>query len=517
MIKMTQIHSYDTYELEIISSSLDGRGIGKIDGMTVFVEGAVEGDVALVALTKRKKRFAEGIVSEILTPSPNRIEHQCPHFGQCGGCTMFDRNYEAELKIKSSNVEQLMRRIGGFDDFALLSIEKNSRTRYRNKAVYKISSHDCGFFSQKSHTVIPVEDCLLCSENDKKLIAALVSYIKENDVQNIKTMFVRRSFTTQEAMTAIETEGDFTDMKGLSQSLIKAGATSVIINSQLIYGRDFIEDELLGVKFRISHDSFYQVNPAMTNKLYSYALECAALTGKARVLDIYCGIGTISLCAAKSAASVIGVEIVPQAVKNARDNAILNKIENAVFYADSAENIVPKLIESGENPDVVILDPPRKGSDPATLQAILKASPKRIVYVSCDPATLARDCKTLAQGGFVLSQAKAFDMFPGTGHVETCVLLSKLKSSKSVSIDLDLDALETTAAEVKATYGEIKEYILNKYGFKVSSLNIAQVKKECGIIERENFNKPSGKYRQPNCPKHKFDAIKEALGHFKMI
>ena len=423
----TKTHSYDTYELEIISSSFDGRGIGKINGMTVFVDGAVEGDVALVTLTKRKKSFAEGVVSEILTPSPNRIQPQCPHFGQCGGCVMSDRNYETELKIKANSIEQVMRRIGGFDDFALLSIEQNSRTRYRNKAVYKVSSHDCGFFSQKSHTVIPVEDCLLCSENDRNIIFALVSYIKENDVQNIKTMFVRRSLTTQETMTAIETEGDFTDTEGLSQSLIRAGVTSVIINSQLVCGRDFIEDELLGVKFRISHESFYQVNPVMTNRLYNYALECASLTGNERVLDIYCGIGTISLCAAKSAASVIGVEIVPQAVKNARDNAILNNIENVAFYADSAENIVPKLIDSGEQPDVVILDPPRKGSDPATLQAILKASPKRIVYVSCDPATLARDTKILAQGGYVVSQAKAFDMFPGTGHVETVCLMSRIE------------------------------------------------------------------------------------------
>jgi len=284
-----------------------------------------------------------------------------------------------------------------------------------------------------------------------------------------------------------------------------------------LWGTDTISDSILGLNFTISPHSFFQVNPVQTEHLYKKALELAEIDNTKTVLDIYCGIGTISLCAAKSAKKVVGVEIVDAAIEDAKNNATANNLKNTEFYCGAAENIVPKLIEKGERPDVVIIDPPRKGSDEKTLSAILTAAPERIVYVSCNPATLARDAKFLTENGYKMTSATPVDMFPNTEHVETCVLLSKLKSSKSVSIELDLDDLEITAAEAKATYGEIKEYILNKYGFKVSSLNIAQVKQECGIIERENFNKPSGKYRQPKCLEHKFKTIKETLEHFKMI
>lgn len=507
-----------SYVVEITDIASDGRGIGHIDGMTVFVAGAVTGDRAEVMVQRVKKRFAEGVLNKVIHPSKHRIEPDCPYFGTCGGCQTANIDYPFELAVKAENVTQAMRRIGGIKDFRLDKISSGSEKHYRNKAVYKIENSVCGFYSEKTHHMIPIQSCMLCSEKDRDILAAL----SEKSENCFGELFIRRAKNTRQTMVVLNTEQHLSNMEELAEEIRKAddSVVSVIFNfsnESVIFGEKVIEDTLMGIKFRISDKSFYQVNPEMTERLYRKALEYADLTGAERVLDIYCGIGTISLCAAQQAEFVTGIEIVPQAIENAKENAKLNGLENTAFYADSAERIVPKLISVGERPDVVILDPPRKGSDEETLVAIVHAAPKRIVYVSCNPATLARDTAFLLQGDYKITAAEAFDMFPRTAHVETCVLLSKLKSSKSVTIDLDLDALETTAAEVKATYGEIKEYILNKYGFKVSSLNIAQVKKECGIIERENFNKPSGKYRQPNCPKHKFNAIKEALGHFKMI
>ena len=507
-----------SYVVEITDIASDGRGIGHIDGMTVFVAGAVTGDRAEVMVQRVKKRFAEGVLNKVIHPSEHRIEPACPYFGTCGGCQTANIDYPFELAVKAENVTQAMRRIGGIKDFRLDTISWGSEKHYRNKAVYKIENSICGFYSEKTHHMIPIQSCMLCSERDRDILAAL----SEKSENCFGELFIRRAKNTRQTMVVLNTEQRLSNMEELAEEIRKADDSVVSIifnfsNELVIFGEKVIEDTLMGIKFRISDKSFYQVNPEMTERLYRKALEYADLTGAERVLDIYCGIGTISLCAAQQAEFVTGIEIVPQAIENAKENAKLNGLENTAFYADSAERIVPKLISAGERLDVVILDPPRKGSDEETLAAIVHAAPKKIVYVSCNPATLARDTAFLLQGDYKITAAEAFDMFPRTAHVETCVLLSKLKSSKSVTIDLDLDALETTAAEVKATYGEIKEYILNKYGFKVSSLNIAQVKKECGIIERENFNKPSGKYRQPNCPKHKFNAIKEALGHFKMI
>ena len=414
--------------VNITGTSSDGRGIARIDGMTVFVENAVEGDETEIQITNQKKRFAEARITKILKASPHRITPECPYFSECGGCHTANTEYAFEVKAKADNVVQSMRRIGGFKDFKLNSIKSGVEGRYRNKAVYKLNSlPQCGFYSAKSHNIIDVNDCRLCNEADAKILSAVREYIKETNAL-LTELFIRRGDT---AMVCISADKKPQNIDLLVKSITEAdkSVSSIILDTgkkeQVLFGSDYIESKLLGVRFRISKQSFFQVNPKMTEVLYKKALEYADLQGDERVLDIYCGIGTISLCAALHAGQVIGVEIVPQAIENAKSNARINNITNAQFYASSAEKIVPKLISDGERPDVVILDPPRKGSDEATLSAILKAKPKRIVYVSCNPATLARDAKLLASGGYAISASAAVDMFPRTAHVETVVLLQR--------------------------------------------------------------------------------------------
>ena len=296
--------------------------------------------------------------------------------------------------------------------------------------------------------------------------------------------------------------------------------------TRCLYGKDSIEDKIGELSFSISVPSFYQVNPVQTEKIYGKALEYAALTGEETVWDCYCGIGTISLFLAQKAKQVYGLEIVPEAIENAKENAEKNGLQNAEFFVGAAEEVLPKWVEEqkregkdvGNLVDVVSLDPPRKGCDKACLSAALELSPKRIVYVSCDPGSLARDMKYLREGGYTLEKWVGIDNFPRTGHVETVALLSKLDVDKHIDVEIKLDELDLTSAESKASYAQIKEYILEKFDLKVSTLYIAQIKKKCGIVLREHYNK-SKKEKQiiPQCTPEKEEAIMDALRHFKMI
>lgn len=317
--------------------------------------------------------------------------------------------------------------------------------------------------------------------------------------------------------------------------------TSMVLGEKetVIYGKGYIEDTLCGCTFRISPKSFYQVNPVQTEILYTKAIEYAGLTGKERIVDAYCGIGTIGLIAASKAKEVISVELNRDAVRDAVTNAKRNDIKNVQFYnadagqfmvemaeyrADQRKNQVPDATKSGKkatpdgNVDVVFMDPPRAGSDEAFLSSVIRLAPKRVVYISCNPETLARDLKYLTKHGYQAKECQPVDLFPWTKHVETVCLLSKLNAKQHIEVDIHMDELDLTDAEKKATYSEIKEYVLERTGLKVSSLYIAQVKQKCGIIERENYNKPkSDDAKQPQCPPDKEKAIKEALKHFGMI
>ena len=457
-------------------------------------------------------------------------------------------DYAYQTEIKRGIIENAMRRIGGFENFSISDmVAADKPYSYRNKMIFPIGKDRngeivCGFYAQRSHNIMPLDGCVAGGDFNGAVIRAVKEYMRENNVspydEKTHTGLVRRVFTRVSAkygsvMVVISVNGDNLPNR---EKLIKKLRTvcpdiaSVIVNINkkrtnlvlgdkniTVWGSDTIKDSLLGLDFEISPHSFFQINHDMTEKLYAKVLEFADLSGNENVMDIYCGIGTISLCAAKCAKSVIGVEIVEKAIEDARKNAESNGIENAEFYASSAEETVPKLIESGRRADVVILDPPRKGSEEKTLSAIVKAAPKRIVYVSCNPATLARDAKYLCENGYSITKSAGFDMFPNTMHVETVCQLVLRRSPVHINIDVDVEEL-VQDKRGQATYEQIKAYVLEHSGLKVSSLYIAQIKRKCGIIERENYNKPKSKdMKQLICPPEKEAAIMEALKHFHMV
>lgn len=450
---MIPVEKNKEYTVKIDTVSSDGSGIAHIDNFAIFIPQTVSGDTAKIKITDVKKRFAHGRLEQIITPSQKRREADCPHYENCGGCQLRHIKYEEQLNIKKEIVENAMRRIGGFSDFSAEEIVgMDNPVRYRNKMVFPVGNKNggtvCGFYARKSHDIIPLTDCAIGDKTNKDIIDAVLSYINENNITAydgangiIRRIFTRTSYTTQEIMVVISANAkSLPHSEKLVEKLISVSdkITSIILNintnkneplitdrNVTLWGNDRITDTLCGVKFSISPQSFFQINPVQTEKLYTRALEYAAIDKTMSIMDIYCGIGTISLCAAKTAKSVIGVEIIEKAIDDAKKNALANGIANTRFFADSAENIVPRLIERGETPDVVILDPPRKGSDEKTLSAIVKAQPVRIVYVSCNPATLARDARFLADNGYKITRASSFDLFPHTTHVETVVLMTK--------------------------------------------------------------------------------------------
>lgn len=453
---MIPVEKGKEYTAVIDGVSSDGNGIAHIDGFAVFIPQSVTGDIIKIRIDTIKKRFAIGSVTEIITPSKTRQEAVCPQYTLCGGCQLLHIRYDEQLKIKKNIVENAMRRIGGFHDFTAEEIiGMDNPERYRNKMIFHIEETEtgniCGFYQNQSHSVIAHNGCIIGDEINIKITNAVLEYMNENHVSiyNEKThkgiarcIFTRKSFSTGEIMVVIcansKTLPDSEKLVGKLRA-VSGKIASVILNvntgknnslltdkNKVLFGKDTISDTICSVTFKISPQSFFQVNPVQTEKLYTKALEYADINSDMTVMDIYCGIGTISLCAAKKAKSVIGVEIVERAIKDAKENAALNGISNAFFYAYSSENLVPRLIAQGEQPDIVILDPPRKGSDEKTLDALIKANPQRIVYVSCNPATLARDARYLADRGYSISRASIFDLFPHTSHVETVVLMSRV-------------------------------------------------------------------------------------------
>lgn len=445
------------YTVEITDISSDGNGVCSVDGFTVFVPVTAVGDKAEIVIVKVLSHYAIGRMLKLIEPSLERTEPRCAVFRRCGGCQLQHVDYGAQLRLKKSFIEQAFRRIGGFKDFIcddIIGMEEPYR--YRNKCIFPLGIDKkgnivSGFYARRSHDIIEVDDCIAGAEINGAIKNALIEYMKENGISVynetahrglVRRIFIRIAQSSGEIMVVVSINGDGLPrrerlVKRLRKISDKIVSVYVNINkkrtnnvlgeeNRLIFGKKTISDTLCGISFNISPHSFYQVNPKMTERLYGKALEYASIEKNDMVLDVYCGIGTISLAAARLAGKVTGVEIVEQAVMDARENAKANGIENAEFYAKSAEEAVPYLIEKGMRPDVVILDPPRKGSDEATLRAIVSAEPKRIVYVSCGVSTLARDASYLAQFGYEPTKCTGVDMFPHTSHVETVVLMSRV-------------------------------------------------------------------------------------------
>lgn len=650
-------------ELTIEDMSAEGRGIGKIyddeRGFAVFVQDTVVGDRAKVELTKVKKNYAFGRVSEMLALSQDRQESFCPHSGLCGGCVYSQLSYEAQLALKEKQVREKLVRLGGLTDPVIMPIigmggEDATEVpfRYRNKASMPVSTgglitqkggivkpvHEprVGFYRPKSHDVVDCEDCLLQSEPAMAAAAALRKFMEEDHITSydprwekglMRHMIVRTAAGTGEVMVILVINGKAIPnapklVEMLDEAIynvpvyedgplagVEFNLESVIVNINksknlegqilgeeciTIAGKPTITEEVGGLSFEISPLSFYQVNREQMVRLYEKALEYASLKGDETVLDLYCGVGTIGLFAAaemnrrtaelnvaaasgqaaendaskqaaaaalsgttasgqaaadKSPGRVIGIESVKGAVLDANRNATINGIVNARYVCGKAEEELPRMVrtkaqeekavreeasrfgeEAGKkeilkdeslritHADVAILDPPRAGCDQVLLEAVVKVQPDRIVYVSCDPATLARDIKWLGEHGYEFKEATPCDMFPWTGHVETVVQLVRKIPDTYIDITVDMDELDLTSSEAKATYEEIKDYIFDKYRVKISSLYIAQVKQKHGIIERDCYNNSKKEnLNQPQCPYEKVKLIEEALRHFKMI
>ena len=539
------------FTVSIEDMSEDGAGIGKLDGYIWFIKDAVIGDVVRARAMKMKKNYGFARLMEILTPSEARVEPKCPVARQCGGCQLQAMSYEEQLKFKERKVKNHLLRIGKFkeDEIHMLPIMGMKEPwRYRNKAQFpfgldKNGNIVAGFYAGRTHDIIECEDCLLGVEENKDILGIIKGFMRVHGIRPydetthkglVRHALIRKGFHSGEIMVCLVINGkdipakeqlveELCQVKGMTSISysINQEKTNVIMGKEIVnlYGPGYITDNIGNVTYQISPLSFYQVNPVQTEKLYGTALEYAGLTGNETVWDLYCGIGTISLFLAQNAKKVYGVEIVPQAIEDARRNAALNNITNAEFFTGKAEEVLPEQYEKNKvYADVIVVDPPRKGCDQVCLDTILKMAPKRVVYVSCDSSTLARDLRYLADGGYEVEKVRCCDMFGQSCHVETVVLLTQQKPDDTIEIDLDLDELDATSAELKATYQEIKDYVLKEFGLKVSNLYISQIKRKCGIEVGENYNLPKKENpKVPQCPKEKEDAIKAALKYFAMI
>ena len=449
----------DSVTVSVTDMGQDGEGIGKAEGYTLFIKDAVVGDKVRAKVIKAKKNYGYARLMEVLEPSPDRVEPRCSCARQCGGCQIQALSYQRQLQFKEEKVRNVLERIGGFEKISLQPIiGMENPYRYRNKAQFPIGTDRegrpiAGFYAGRTHTIIPQEDCVLGVRENKAILEVILGFMEEFSIpayreeegsRLVRHVLIRYGFATKEIMVCVVINGDrLPKAEILAERLADiAGMTSISINKnkqktnvilgkevEVIWGRPYIEDVLDGVRYQISPLSFYQVNPVQTKVLYEKALQYAGLHGTETVWDLYCGIGTISLFLARQAGKVYGVEIVPQAIEDARRNAALNGMENVEFMVGKAEEILPEKYEKeGVSADVIVVDPPRKGCDPELIHTMLQIRPKRIVYVSCDPATLARDLKLLCAGGYKLQKVQPVDQFPHSVHIENvCLLLRKGK------------------------------------------------------------------------------------------
>ena len=544
----------DVFQVRIEDMSDTGEGIGKTDGFIWFVKDAVIGDVVEAKVMKTKKSYGFARLIQVLEPSACRVTPRCPSARQCGGCQLQAMSYEEQLRFKENKVRNNLSRIGGLTEIPMEPIiGMDEPWRYRNKAQFPFGKDKdgriiTGFYAGRTHAIIEQEDCLLGVEENQPILDCIRGFMEEYHIAPyeealhkglVRHVLIRKGFTTGELMVCLVLNGDVKKLKApevLVERLVKLfpshmasiscsinrEKTNVIMGKEIVnlHGPGYITDYIGNVCYRISPLSFYQVNPVQTQKLYGTALEYAGLTGEETVWDLYCGIGTISLFLAQKAKKVYGVEIIPQAIDDARANAKLNHFENVEFFVGKAEEVLPEQYEKNQvYADTIVVDPPRKGCDSVCLDTIVKMAPEKVVYVSCDSATLARDVKYLGERGYEVKRVKTVDMFPWSGHVETVVLLSKGEvDSKKIRVEFSLEDMDMSEFQDGATYPQIKEYVLEHTGLKVSNLYISQIKRKCGIEVGKNYNLPKSEdSRQPQCPPEKEKAIREAFKYFGMI
>lgn len=563
----------DIVTVEITDIGVSGEGIGHVDGYTLFIKDAVIGDVVEVKVMKAKKNYGYARLMKVITPSEYRIEPKCAFARRCGGCQIQEMSYDRQLVFKDQKIRGNLERIGGFtkdqiDTVMQPVVGMEHPFGYRNKAQFPFGTDKegnpiTGFYAGRTHDIIANTDCALGVEQNKEILEIILQYMRENKIKSydektgkglIRHALIRYGFKTKEIMVCLVVNGKkLPKAERLIEKLIQIeGMTSITISPntrrdnvimgdsyEILWGQGYITDYIGNVKYQISPLSFYQVNPVQTEKLYGLALEYADLKGDETVWDLYCGIGTISLFLAQKAKQVYGVEIVPQAIDDAKENAKINAIDNAEFFVGKAEEVLPEYYaeyereHNGEtaHADVIVVDPPRKGCDETLLETIVKMQPEKVVYVSCDSATLARDLKYLCANGYEIRMCRGVDQFPQSVHVETVVLLSHKKADSYIHIDVEfgegegkipVDSIakraEAYKPKEKVTYKMIKEYIEAKYGFKVHTAYIAEVKRNLGLPMYDAPNAVE-ELKQPR--KHptpeKVEAIKDALRYFAVI
>ena len=540
---MEQLKKDKVYTGMVEGYSSEGLGIVKLDGAVVFVPGAVRGEQIDLRITKVMKTAAAGEIVKIHTPSPERTKPECPYFGKCGGCDFQHLAYTEELWAKRQRVQDALTRLGGVNLEVEEILGAKAPMHYRNKSQYPVGADgSIGFYRARSHEVVPIDRCLIQSERSDLTAKAVRDWMKRYQVSAyneqtgkglVRHIYVRVN-KKGESLCCVVVNGKQLPREPELVALIRSAApktVGVVLNSntkpgnvilgdkyRTLWGENFLMDTLCGLEFKLSVPSFYQVNREQAEVLYNKALEFAQLTGQETVLDLYCGTGTITLCLAKQAKKAIGAEIVAPAIRDAKENAVRNGVENVEFFCGDAADIASKLETEGLCPDVITVDPPRKGLAPEVIASIATMNPERVVYVSCDPATLGRDVKIFAGFGYEVTRAAAVDMFPGTRHVETVVQLSLKTDTPKILVNMPVECESCYTPEEQATYPKIKAYVKEKYGFNVSSLYIAQIKDKCGLDKRLNYNlsKEEG-VKVPQCPPEKEVAIMDAFRHFKLI
>ncbi|HFI0305789.1 TPA: 23S rRNA (uracil(1939)-C(5))-methyltransferase RlmD [Streptococcus suis] len=537
-------------EVEIVDLTHEGQGVAKLDGFVFFVDNALPGERIKMKVLKLKKNIGFGKVEEWLSFSADRNQDLDLTYLRTGIADLGHLNYSAQLAFKKKQVEMALRKIAGISDIVVEDTQGMSTPlAYRNKAAVPVrrvnGQLETGFFRKNSHDLVPIEDFYIQNKEIDALIVATRDLLRKLDLKPydekeqtglFRNIVVRRGhYTGQMMLVLVTTRPKIFRVETLIERLTEAFPNLISIiqnindqNTNAIFGQEFrllhgsekIVDRMLGNEFEISAPSFYQVNTEMAELLYQTGIEFAGLSADDVVIDAYSGIGTIGLSFAKQVKHVYGVEVVEKAVADSKKNATRNGINNVTYVCDSAENAMQKWVADGIKPTVIFVDPPRKGLTESFIKASVSVAPEKIVYISCNVATMARDVKLYEELGYKLIKVRPVDLFPNTHHVETVALLSKLDAEHHIYLEIDEEDFSSINIKKDATYPEIKEYVLNKFGFKVSSLYIAQVKRKYDLIERENYNKSrkaDGDQHVTNCPKEKEDAIKDALKYFGII
>lgn len=562
-LEQTVCKKNDIVTLEITDMGTEGEGIGRLEGYTLFVKDALIGDVVSACVMKMKKRYGYAHLLKIITPSPYRVEPHCAVARQCGGCQLQHCGYEKQLEWKEEKVRSCLNRIGNFStqetDLLEPILSMRNPYYYRNKAQFPVGVNKegklvAGFYASRTHNIVENTDCVIQHPCNHEIIETVLDFMKEYKIPAynekeytglVRHILTRVGVNTGEVMVCLVISGEelpksdvfvkrllSCPLDGLDRNPklymksiclnINREKTNVILGEKIkvLFGRSYIEDTIGKITYRISPLSFYQVNPLQTKKLYDMALEYADLQGNEVVWDLYCGIGTLSLFLAQKAEKVCGVEIVPQAVEDAKENAKINKMDNVEFFSGAAEEVVPAQYEKSGGrlaADVVVLDPPRKGCDEKLLQTVVQMKPEKIVYVSCDPATLARDLRYLCDRGYELKRGRACDMFGQGYHVETVVKLSLKKDTPKIEVTMEPNAdISNYKAKERVTYQKIKDYVKEQTGLNIHTSYIAQVKEKCGLDKQYTFEKVDGR-RVAKCPPEKEAAIMDAFRHFGWI